>query len=50
MDEHLNIEEMLQALFEIQMKLFYEQCDLIFCPMEDIVKAEELSEGDFQAA
>ena len=41
---------MLHTLFEIQIKLFYEQCDLIFAPMEDIVKGEALNEGDFEAA
>ena len=50
MDENITIEEMLHTLFEIQMRLFYEQCDLIFAPMEDIVKGEELIEGDFEAA
>ena len=41
---------MLHTLFEIQMRLFYEQCDLIFAPMEDIVKGEELVEGGIAAA
>ena len=50
MDENISIEEMLHRFFEIQMRLFYEQCDLIFGPMEDIVKGEELIEGDFEAA
>lgn len=50
MDENTSIDEMLHTLFEIQIKLFYEQCDLIFAPMEDIVKGEALNEGDFEAA
>ena len=44
MEENSTIENMLHTLFEIQMSLFYEQCDLIFEPMEDIVKGEELME------
>ena len=50
MDENISIEEMLHTLFETQMRLFYEQCDLIFAPMEDIVKGEELVEGGIAAA
>ena len=50
MHENISIEEMLHTLFEIQMKLFYEQCDLMFGPMEDIVKGEELVEGGIAAA
>lgn len=50
MNENTLIEEMLHTLCEIQMRLFYEQCDLIFAPMEDIVKGQEFTEGDFEAA
>ena len=49
MDENTTIEEMIQALFEVKMALFFEQCDLLFGPLEDIAKAEELSGIDFEA-
>ena len=50
MDENTSIEEMLRTLFDIQMRMFYDRCDLIFAPMEDIVKGEALHAGDFEAA
>jgi len=50
MDENISIEEMIHTLFEIQMKLFYDRCDLIFGPMEDIVKGEALTARDIEAA
>ncbi len=50
MDENTSIQDMFHTLFEIQMKMFYDQCDLIFAPMEDIVKGEGLTEKDFEAA
>lgn len=50
MQENTTIEDMLEALFGAQMNLFYDQCELIFSPLEDILKGEELSEKEFEAA
>ena len=49
MTEDTTIEDMLQQLFEVKMGLFFEQCELIFTPLEDIAKAEELKAVDFDA-
>ena len=50
MDENTTVEEMLQALFGAQMQLFYDQCELIFSPLEDIMKGEEIPAEEFEAA
>ena len=50
MDVDLSIEEMLQTLYEVQMRLFVEQCEALFAPLEDILKAEELFVGDLETA
>lgn len=48
--DHMSVEEMLETLFEVQMQLFAEQCDVLFGPMEDIAKAELFFGEDFEAA
>ncbi len=50
MNENMTSEEMLKSLYEVQMKLFYDECDLLFAPMEDMMKADLFFEEDFEAA
>jgi hypothetical protein len=46
MPEDPSIEDLLAMLYQAQMRMFREECERVFAPLEDLVKDEEFGGKD----